>query len=236
MKLHVPLLAALAAAVFAPAIFGADDSQLNLPVGYTVPAITLSPNKQYGVTAYDDTNNPPPSGEIEPNKVIDMKTGRVVAVIDAAPAMTRMNNAEILAVKWSPHGSLMLWHVDDNWCPWALVLLDIDGGKLRWQTDLLKVVDKEILVRTQKAAPDKYAAAKQANAGNGSAYPDGFTIDVMVDGKISPPIHVTAALTSNPKQIPTIPELDSHLDGYVDGNGKFAVKNFSLGPGKSSHF
>ena len=46
----------------------------------------------------------------------------------------------------------------------------------------------EILARSRKAKPRKYAAAKKENTGNGAAYPDGFTINVMVRGEDGAPL------------------------------------------------
>lgn len=84
--------------------------------------------------------------------------------------------------------------------------------------------------------PERYAAAKKANAGNGSAYPEGFTIDVEVLDPNSFPLRVRAILTSDPKGIGEIPKVDSHLDAVIDKHGKFTVTDFKLGPAVSHHF
>lgn len=98
------------------------------------------------------------------------------------------------------------------------------------------MAQQAILTRTRKAAPEKYAVAKEANAGNGSAFPEGFTIDVEALDPISCPLHLRAVLTSNPKGIEDFPKLDSHLDAIVDKDGKFKVTDFQLGHAPSRHF
>ena len=125
----------------------------------------------------------------------------------------------------------MLWKVDGKWFPDALVLLRLENGKEKWQIDLMKTAQREILARTRKAAPQRYAAAKETNSGNGSAYPDGFTVNVISDeDKIAFPYHVLVDLTANPKGIDDFPaNLESHLDAIVTPDSKFIVANFKLG-------
>ena len=220
-------------------------SAQSIPAGYTIPDITLSPDHTYGVTVpenahYDDIHNPQ-------NKLVEVKTGRVLAVIKANAGWDRGNYDNVLPANWSADGSLMLWHVDGKWSPTALVLLQIEKGTVKWQIDLLKTAQQAILAQTKKAQPQTYAAAKKQNAGSGSAFPDGFTVDVSAGGSdasplttsteapkpISLPLAVHADLTSNPKQLDSFPknaELDSELDGVVDENGKFTVTKFQLTP------
>ena len=82
-----------------------------------------------------------------------------------------------------------------------LVLLKFKDGMLEWQTDILHSAQTEMLARMKRAAPKQYAVVKAANAGSGSAYPEGFTIAVAAVGPISLPLRIRAALTSDPKQI-----------------------------------
>jgi hypothetical protein len=126
---------------------------------------------------------------------------------------------------------VLLWKVTGKWFPDALVLLKLVQSKEKWQLNLLKIAQREILGRTKNAAPQRYAAAKEANSGNGSAYPDGFTVEVTTDeDKISFSFHVLVDLTANPKQIEDFPaNLKSHLDAIVTEDGNFVVKDFKLG-------
>ena len=166
------------------------------------------------------------------NGVVELRTGNVVAVIHAEPGYDRaLNFHKTAPPHWSSDSSVLLWQVNGKWFPDALVLLKLEGGKEKWQLDLLKTAQQAILARTKEAVPEKYAAAKEANAGNGSAYPDGFTIDVTADeDKIAFPFHVLVDLTANPKQIEDFSaNLESHLDGVVSEDGRFTVKDFKLG-------
>lgn len=142
-----------------------------------------------------------------------------------------MNHGGVLPCRWSPDGSLLLWEVEGKWFPDALVLLKFNNGTLEWQTNILAAAQKESLSRTKNAAPEKYAEAKKANAGNGSAYPEGFTIDVVAMNPIALPLCVWAALTSDPKEIEDFPQLESALQAVVDDRGQFVVTHFYVGSG-----
>jgi hypothetical protein len=158
------------------------------PDGFGVERSSLSPDKRYGVLApdldhYDDAAT-------HQNKLVEVKTGRVLAVIQAETGMVHMNHGGILPSRWSADGSLLLWKVDGKWCP---------------------------------------------HAGNGSAYPDGFTVNVtdsdQGDAPLSLPLAISTALESDPKAIEDFPEkakLNSEMDAIVDPDGKFVVKNFHL--------
>ena len=203
---------------------------------FLIPDYTQSPDGRYGVTVpifdliQDDKAKPT-------NNLVEIRTGRVLAVIHADTGYDRaLNFHETLPSRWSQDGSLLLWEVEGKWFPDALVLLRLENGQLAWQRDLLRLAQQAILDRTRKAAPKKYAAAKKANAGNGSAYPEGFTIDVEPLAAISLPLQVRAVLTSDPKGTGQIPKLESHLDAIIDKQGKFKVTAFSLGPAASRHF
>jgi hypothetical protein len=137
----------------------------------------------------------------------------------------------VLPCRWSPDGSLLLWEVDGKWFRDAVVLLKFNNGVLEWQRDIAAVAEAESLKRTRSASPDKYAKAKEANAGSGSAYPEGFSIEVDVLNPISFPLHVRATLTADPKEIEDFPKLESLLNGVVDSHGQFSVRDFHVGSG-----
>jgi hypothetical protein len=168
------------------------------------------------------------------NKVVELRTHHTVALIQAEPGYDRaLNFHETAPPRWSPDSSFLLWKVNGKWNPDALVLLKIEQNQAKWQLDVLKTAQQAVLSRTRTAAPKQYAIAKKANAGNGRAFPDGFTVDVTTDGEnsdtVSLPLVVHADLTANPKQIEGEPNLVSHLDAIVTEDGKFVVKNFQLG-------
>jgi len=117
-------------------------------------------------------------------------------------------------------------------------LLKIEQNRAEWELDLLKTAQQAVLSRTRRAAPEQYEVCKKANAGSGRAFPDGFTIDLTTDGEntktVSLPLGVHADLTSNPKEFPHFPNLESHLDAVVTPDGKFIVKDFHLASPKKS--
>jgi hypothetical protein len=173
------------------------------------------------------------------NKVVELRTNHVVAVIDAKPGYNRaLNFHETAPPCWSSDSSVLLWKVDGKWNPDALVLLKIEQNRAKWEIDLLKTAQQAVLSRTRNAAPKQEEVCKKANAGSGSAFPDGFTIDVTADGEdtktVSLPLRIQADLSCNPKQIEHFPNLDSHLDAVVTPDGKFIVKNFHPGSRKQS--
>lgn len=202
-------------------------SAQSIPKGFVVPECTVSPDGRYGVTVpillqFEDSENPK-------NSVIELKTGKVVAVIKSKfTGWNRQNHGGVLPCRWSKDGSLLLWEVDGKWFSDALVLLKFKNGVLEWQTDILRAAQTEMLDRTKQAVPKQYAVAKEANAGNGSAYPEGFTIAVATANPISLPLNIQAALTSDPKQIEGFPRLGSELNGFIDERGNFKIANFRL--------
>ena len=202
---------------------------------YITPAFTFSPDQRYGVMipVWHDEGAQQPDNRM--NQVVELRTDRVVARIHAFPSYNYpLNFHETAPPRWSDDSSLLLWKVNGKWFPDALVLVKLENGKEKWQLDLLKASQNAILERTRKTAPNRYVAAKEANAGNGSAYPDGFTVFVTTDGensnRISLPLSVHIDLTANPKQIEDFPtNLDSYLDAVVTKDGRLVVKNFHVG-------
>lgn len=225
MKAPTILLALLA---LTGSLCRADDNSI-------IPPFTHSPNGQYGVSVPIFKNVPENAIEAQQNKVVDLKSNQVVAAINARPGLDQtLNYREVAPPRWSADSSTLLWKVEGKWCPTALVVLHIADGKQDWQLDLLKTGQAEILARTQTAAPGKYAAAVKANAGSGSNFPDGFTVDVVPSeaggNRVSLPLSVHVTLTSNPKLIEGFPaNLNSTLDGSVTTDGKFVVKTFKVG-------
>ena len=198
-----------------------------VPTGYTIPDITLSPDHRYGVTVPGlDTPNPH-------NSLIEIKTGRVLAEIQADTGYERANHMELLPSRWAKDNSFLLWEVDGKWSDTALVLLKLKNGKVEWQRNLLEIGQQAILVRTKRAAPRKYRAAKEQNEGKGSDYPDGFTVDVAVKSKkgkpLSLPLAIEVFLTSNLKEIEDLINLDARLEASMNSEGKFTVTKFHLG-------
>src|SRR5438093_7353448 len=187
------------------------------PDGFGVERSSLSADKRYGVLVpadfdhYDDTK--------PQNEFVEVNTGRTLAVIDAEPGKAGfMNHGEIRPSRWSADSSFLLWEVGGKWSPRALVLLKIEDGKVKWQRNLLKMAQKEILARTRKFLPKNFAA---------------FTaIDVQVTGKedapLSAPLAVHAEFDTNPKAMEPPPSVYVHseMEATIDSEGKFIVKSF----------
>ncbi|MES2599060.1 MAG: hypothetical protein V4662_27275 [Verrucomicrobiota bacterium] len=210
-------------------------AQPNVPKGYAVPEDSLSPDGRYGVTVPTTDELPEDQGK---NSLIEMKTGRVLAELQTKfVAWSRRNHGEPMPARWSKDGSLLLWEASGKWSPAAMTLVKIEKGAVVWQMDVPKAAEQEILKATQKAKPKQYAAAKKANKGSGSAYPEGFTVDVKTEDKtVEMPVWVSVILTSNPKGIEGVDTLESYLLGAVDEAGKFEVKEFGFELPKSPHF
>ena len=77
-----------------------------VPVGYTILDITLSPDHRYGVTV-PDLNTPNPQ-----NSLVEVETGRVLAVIQARTQVTR---AQIITVSFRPGGRKMIHFSYGRW-------------------------------------------------------------------------------------------------------------------------
>jgi hypothetical protein len=223
---------AVTAALLSPAASGFSGG---VNTDYITPPFTFSPDQQYGVMIPVFQIEAAQEPDDRMNKVVELHTGHIVAVIHAEPGYDRaLNFHETAPPRWSGDSSLLLCKVNGKLFPDALVLLKLEAGKEKWQLDLLKTAQEAILQRTRKATPEKYMAAKNANAGNGSAYPEGFTVDVTTEGEnsksVSLPLRVHIDLTANPKQIEDFPaNLESYLDAVVTEDGKFIVKAFKLG-------
>jgi hypothetical protein len=187
------------------------------PDGFGIERSSLSPDKRYGVLVPADFDH---YDESKPqNKLVEVETGRPLALINADTGKAGfMNHGGIQPSRWSADGSFLLWEVAGKWSPRALVLLKIEDGKVKWQRNLLKMAQKEILARTRKFLPKDFAAF--------------IAVDVAVAGKedapLSLPLTVHATYDSNPKAIEPPPSVYVHseMEATIDSEGKFIVKNF----------
>jgi hypothetical protein len=205
-----------------------------VPAHFTVPARTISPGGRYGVMApdYDGAG---------PSKVVDMKSGRVLATIVGAYGWEdpkhSMQWGKMEAV-WSADGSTLCWIYPDKWFRKSYALVKLRAGKLAWQAELMKPAQREILARTEAAAPLNFALAKLDNLGDGSAYLEGFSIDVTGPGRnFAFPFECKVSLTSNPKGNDEEPEEDgvrSWLKMKVVGDGTISFSDFRVKPGHLS--
>jgi hypothetical protein len=231
MKVRLILLGA---AFVGAAAFGISKG---INTDYITPEFTFSPDHHYAVTVPVFHFEAAEQADDRKNQIVEVQTHRVIGVITGEPGYDRaLNYHETAPPRWSQDSSLLLWKVNGKWNPDALMLVRIEGNKIKWQIDLLHTAQQAVLEETRKAAPEQYAAAKKANAGSGLAFPDGFTIDVTTDGEdtktVGLPLIVHADLTANPKAIEDLPNLNSYLDAVVEEGGRFTVNDFHLGARK----
>lgn len=203
----------------------------SIPKGYVIAKSSTSPDGRYAVIVpiVDDTYS------IGPDYLYDLRRSRELAELEGIPGANRaLNFNEVMPSRWSVDSSLLLWHVRGKWFPDAYILVRIRNSKVLWQVDLLKAAQQAILPRTRAAAPEKYAAAKKENAGNGSAYPEGFTVFIKTSPEpLSLPLHIQAALTADPTL--DVPSLGSSMEAIVNADGKFIVTSFSLDKEDTPH-
>jgi uncharacterized protein YecT (DUF1311 family) len=176
-----------------------------------------------------------------PNRLVDMRTGRLVADIAGDPGWREANHSMRwgeMEAKWSADGSTLCWIHPGRWFSETYVVLKLKNGRLAWQMELMKAADREILARTEAAAPLNFAITKLNNALDGSAYPEGFSIDVSEPGeKLSLPLVCKVMLTSNPKESADEPEengVRSWLTMTVGVNGGLTYSHFKVKRGPLS--
>lgn len=167
---------------------------------------TLSPDKTYGITVPSGTEYPERNG----NSLVEVSTGKEVAVIQAATAAVQQNHGGYSA-NWTQDGENLLWSVDGKWFPRALMLIGISETEAVQQLDLLERCQQEILRRVKAESPERYRLTRETETG--SAYPDGFTI--MLDWSsesLSFPLEIDIELTNDPKGLAeTDPEFAARL-------------------------
>jgi hypothetical protein len=201
-----------------------------VPAGYTIPAETLSPDGRYGVTvpkmeSYDILTD-------ARNEVVQAATGRVLGAIQGNATFEGMNQTEIYPARWSADDSMLLWQVDGKWGFNTEIIIKLDRGAIKWQVDLLKLLQQEILKRTRAAVPTQYAAVRANSAGFGSWFKEGFAIDCVLinDGKtLKFPLLARVFLTSNTKGAEGVTDVDSRMTAEVKQDGTIEVRNFHLG-------
>jgi hypothetical protein len=216
---------AIAFSLSVAAALAVDPPPSKIPKGHIIAEGSQSPNQRYAVTVLDNSETP---GDADANKLIELKTGRIVAELSGEPGLVRMNHGGIMPTRWSTDSSVLLWEVDGKWFHNTMVLVRLEKGKLVWQRDVLKLLQQEILTRTRKLSPRKFAKVKKDHEGWGSAYPDGFCVEVEALDPIAFPLRVRARLASETK-FESI--LDTHLEGEIDEKGELKITKFAAGPG-----
>jgi len=206
------------------------------PEGFRIAPASVSPDGRYGVLVPDVAHykeNGPPQ-----NQLVEVKSGAVLATIDAETFAEGSNGD--LRCAWSQDGSVLVWYVEGHLMPSAYIMLKVEGDKVAWQVDVAKSVQQIIVPQAKSAAPENYAAAVKFNKGNGSAYPDGFTVtETFPEAGFTLPWQGRALLNSNPKNFPssgpdtTIPpsaNLGARIDFIIARDGAFSAADFQIVP------
>lgn len=208
-------------------------SAREIPEGGLIPKCTFSPNHRYGVLVGDRDFVSTTSEPGDPrNQVIELATGRVVVVMNAEGDSRRSYGGRVpgsssfwntfAQPRWSADSSLLLWKVNGKWSPQAIVLVWLEKNVPPHQLDVLHIAQEAILMRTQKAQPQKYRATKKEYY---------FAVNVYTDGEhgksVSLPLAVHADLISAPDLALPNP-LASQLDGIIREDGAFVVTRFKL--------
>jgi hypothetical protein len=198
----------------------------------SIPTNTISPNKLYGVTV-PSGSSADPGAIAKENDIVELSDKKILGCINAETAFAHMNNLEILPAWWSSDDSCFLWQVSGPWGMYTQMLICLKGDKITWQLDVLKVLQRTILTRTEAVDSKKFLAAKKANWGNGSAYPETFTIDSRAEnankGPLVFPVRFHVYLTSNPKGADGIPNLDSSMEAIMSQDGVIKITKFHYG-------
>jgi len=205
-----------------------------LPKDFTIPQRTISPDGRYAVMIpawqYPDVDS----------KLVEWKTGRALTALrgyawEKEGYSMRWGDAETY---WSADSLALCWIIPDKWFPESYSVLRLRDGKVVWQLELMKLAQREILMRTETAAPLNFAAAKLGNDGNGSAYPEGFTIGVSEpEQKFAFPLVCKVTLTSNPKESDKEPEengVRAWLTTTISEDGTVSYSDFRVKKGAMS--
>jgi len=200
---------------------------------FWIPEKTMSPDRRYGIIVPREVET---DNTRDGNQLVDLTTNKVLARIDASTywegTQLHMNHA-VLNPQWSQDGTVLAWIIEGKWSPRAFTLLKIADGNVKWQLDVIPAVQQEILSKTRAAAAENYEAAKKWNAGNGSAFPDGFVVAIQTPkDRFSLPLQCRVALDSNPKRIPTAPtDLRASMNVTIRDDRTIAFTDFAIDPG-----
>jgi hypothetical protein len=207
-----------------------------VPKGFFISDDTLSPDHKYGVTVFDNSDDNVEAPDNAKSQIIEVKTGHLLGAIQSDLAQKNMNHDSIVPTRWTADDSMLVWQVDGKWGFSDIVLIKLADGKIKSQTDLLNLLQQEILKRTQAASPKKYAEVKGTSGEFGSWYKDGFAIDCVLDqkgdgtdGPLKFPLVYDVFLTSNTKGDEGMVNVDSRMTAKVNLDGTVHVDEFHMG-------
>ena len=203
----------------------------SVPAGYSVPTDTLSPDHRFGVTV--PKHEYPQELDNPENNVINIQTGIVIGtILQEFPAFDRTSHGELYPCWWKANDSQMLWQVEGKWGKRAVVLITLKDKKTIVQIDLLKKMQDAILVSTMRSIPGPFQEAEKENQRNGQAYPDGFTVDAVLNsngGPMSFPLRFQVFLTADPKANVDHVQFQSRMQVTFSRSGDLTVEAFHIG-------
>jgi len=205
-----------------------------VPKDCEIPELSLSPDHKLGVVVPDYLKFDESGKKMPPNTLVDVASGKVLATLQGEVGNLHESNMD-LAPSWSQDGSILIWGFHGKWTFLTVDVLKIEDGAVKWQTNLLERAQKEILARTKKADPKRYAKKKEER---GNTYTEGFAIELIFSPEPEPypwspvkfsklPLKFVVTLTSDPKDADES-TVKSELEGQIDGNGKVTFSHFHL--------
>jgi len=229
------MLAAIRAFIFGLIILSAARAD-NVSDTSPIPANTLSPDKHYGVTVPPSFTDADAYSAV--NNIVDVKSKHVLGYINAPTAYARMNHSELLPAWWSANDAYLLWQVYGKWGMDTQMLVCLKSGEIQWELDVIKVLQRAILTRTEATNPKKFLSAKKKNWGDGSAYPENFVIDSQAKGAnkgpLTFPVRFDVFLTSDCKGVGREPALDSSMEATLEEDGEIKITGFRMGRNRAA--
>lgn len=206
------------------------------PPGYQIMEDSASPD---GAMAVIEPAERMSDGELEKarNHLVRVDGKAVIGEIEGVAGRKHMNHGGAEA-HWSAAGDRLLWIVEGKWSPRTVTMIEIKDGGIARQSDLIKAGYAEILKLSKAAHPKTYAAAVKANNGNGAAFPDGFTVSLMLkDNNAKLPARFLVSMTADPKARDGFPDaawLDAFLFGTLTEQMRIEWGDFGAYDARSS--
>ena len=191
----------------------------------------MSPDGRFGITVPSSAFTA--DAWTKTNDIVEMKSMRVLGSINLETAFARMNHADLLPVWWSSDDASFLWQVDGKWGVDQQMLVRLKGSEIQWELDIVKVLQRDILTRTEAADSEKFLAAKKCNWDDGSEFPEKFSFDSDAENAnkspLTFPVHFHVYLTSNPKGADDVPAVDSSMEATLSEDGQITISGFRMG-------
>lgn len=164
------------------------------------------------------------------NALVEITSGKQLAMIEGDTAGDHMQLD--IEPQWSRDGTVLLWYVDGKWGSWAVSVVELDRGKLAWQSDVRGKAVAAALAGARAAQPKLYASVAQHCKDAGAWFHDGFAIDVkLAAGKpVALPMTFEVTMTSDPKDLdsPDMPRFDAHMTATLAADGKLSFGKLAV--------